>query len=193
MLNLNIEKYDKIQLKNSFFGFFVYAIGDFLAQLILNNFSLTRSIGLGIIGASIYAIEIPIWFRFIENVRIKLKNKKKRKNIFLKIDNNLDYKFSPISKMLLATLYFNPLWVARHMFFIKLFSFIENGGSFNILDTFLEIIPLANISFTSTIIIVFIGNYIIHNKIALKYRFIGNAIFSSLLAMYYAISIVLFK
>lgn len=187
---LNIEKFDKIQLKNSFNGFFIYAIGDFLAQLILNDFSLTRSIGLGIIGASIYSIEIPIWFRFIENVRIKLKNKK---NIFLKTDNNQDYKFSPISKMLLATLYFNPLWVARHMFFIKLFSFIENGGSFNILDTFLDMIPLANISFTSTIIIVLIGNYIIHNKIALKYRFIGNAFFSSLLAMYYALSIILFK
>jgi len=95
--------------------------------------------------------------------------------------------------MSLAVLYFNPLWIARHMFFIQLFLFIEKGGSFNIIDTFSTMLPIATMSFLTNIIVVIAGNYIIQNKLNLKFRFIGSAIFSALLAIYYAVSIVLFK
>lgn len=190
---LNIASCDKTQIKNSIRGFLVYSIGDLIAQIILNDVSLIRTFGLAIIGASIYAIEIPIWFRIIETSRFNFKKNKSEKNLFYRQNSDTDYKFSPVSKMLLAVLYFNPLWIARHMFFIQLFLFIEKGGNFKIIDTFLKMIPLATMSFVSNIIVVIIGNYIIQNKINLKYRFISSAIFSAILAMYYAISIVLFK
>lgn len=190
---LNIASYDKTQIRNSIRGFIVYSIGDLIAQIILHDVSLIRTLGLAIIGASIYAIEIPIWFRIIETSRFNFKKNRSKKNLFYRKNSDTDYKFSSVSKMLLAVLYFNPLWIARHMFFIQLFLFIEKGGDFKIVDTFSKMIPLATMSFLTNIIVVVIGNYIIQNRLKLKYRFIGSAIFSAILAMYYAVSIVLFK
>lgn len=190
---LNITSYDKTQIKNSIRGFIVYSIGDLIAQIIIHDVSLIRTLGLAIIGASIYAIEIPIWFRIIETSRFNFKKNKAKNNLLYRKSSSTDYKFSPFSKMLLAVLYFNPIWIARHMFFIQLFLFIEKGGDFKIVDTFSKMIPLATMSFLTNIIVVIIGNYIIQNRLKLKYRFIGSAIFSAILAMYYAISIVLFR
>ncbi len=48
-------------------------------------------------------------------------------------------------------------------------------------------------SFTVNIPVAFAANYIIQNKIQLKYRFLSSAIFSSLMAIYYALSVVIFK
>jgi len=190
---LKIATYDKTQLINSLRGFIVYSIGDLVAQIILHDISLIRTLGLAFIGSTLYAIEIPIWFRIIETSRFHFKNSNLKNNFFFTKSKNTEYKFSAISKMSLAVLYFNPLWIARHMFFIQLFLFIEKGGSFNIIDTFSTMLPIATMSFLTNIIVVIAGNYIIQNKLNLKFRFIGSAIFSALLAIYYAVSIVLFK
>ena len=62
-----------------------------------------------LVGATIYAFEIPNYFSWIDKKTTQLTGLKKT-----------------LSKTSLAIAYFNPLWIFRHLAFIKLFS-----GNFN--------------------------------------------------------------
>ena len=154
--------------KNIIKGAIIYSIGDAIASLFLHEFSLTRFIGILLVGATIYAFEIP--------------------NVFIWIDKktqNLQGLQKTFTKTLLAILYFNPLWIARHLFFIKLFSL-----KFNAINT--HLITISWWSFLANIPISFVANYIIQNKIKLENRFLASAIFSGLMAIYYALSETIF-
>ncbi|MFD2822938.1 hypothetical protein ACFS5M_04605 [Lacinutrix iliipiscaria] len=122
-----------------------------------------------LVGASFYAFEIPNYFDWID----------KKTQISKGIKATL-------SKTLLAILYFNPLWIARHLLFIKLFSGQFESIGFNLLE-------IAFWSFLVNIPISFIANYIIQNKFKLKWRFMASAIFSALMAIYYALSETIFS
>ncbi len=124
----------------------------------------SRLFGMLFIGATVYAFEIPNYFYWIEKKTINLSGISKT-----------------LAKTALAILYFNPLWIARHLFFIKLFS-----GNLQEVSSNLLIISLW--SFLVNIPISFIANYIIQNKFHFKWRFIASAIFSGLMAIYYAFS-----
>lgn len=86
----------------------------------------------------------------------------------------------------LAIAYFNPLWIWRHLLFIKIFS-----GNFEQID--LDLLFIASLSFLVNIPISFIANYIIQNKVHLRWRFLSSAIFSAIMAIYYALSETLFN
>ncbi|WP_460217822.1 hypothetical protein [Psychroserpens sp. MEBiC05023] len=122
-----------------------------------------------LIGATIYAFEIPNYFDWIVKKTQHLKGLK-----------------ATLTKTGLAILYFNPLWIARHLLFIKLFS-----GQLNAIGW--HLIEIAIWSFIANILISFIGNYIIQNRFKLKWRFLGSAIFSALMAIYYALSETIFS
>lgn len=130
----------------------------------LHEFSWHRLLGIMFIGATLYAFEIPNYFDWIV--------KKTHKITGLK---------AIIAKTSLAILYFNPLWIARHLLFIKLFS-----GQFETIGW--SILEIALWSFLANILISFIANYIIQNQIKLKWRFLASAIFSAIMAIYYALS-----
>jgi len=150
-------------------GALIYAAGDSIAALILNEFSLARLLGMMFIGATLYAFEIPNYFKWIETKTQNLKG--------------LTYL---LSKTGLAIAYFNPLWIARHLFFIKLFS-----GQFEALNW--GLLNIALLSFAVNIPISFIANFLIQTKTPLKWRFFASAIFSALMAIYYALSETLFS
>ncbi|MTE26450.1 hypothetical protein F1003_05830 [Winogradskyella sp. ZXX205] len=145
-------------------GALIYSAGDTIAALLLDEFSFTRLLGMMFIGATVYAFEIPNYFDWIV-----------RKTQFLKGIK------ATLTKTALAILYFNPLWIARHLLFIKLFSGQFDAIGWNILE-------IAFWSFLANILISFIANYIIQNRFKLKWRFLGSAIFSALMAIYYALS-----
>ena len=148
-------------------GILIYSVGDTIAALLLGEFLLSRLTGIALISATIYAVEIPNYFRWIDY--------KTRYGQFLSF-----------KRTGLALLYFNPLWIARHLLFIKLFSFYWSEINWDLLRiglySYLVNIPLS-----------FLANYIIQNKVPLKWRFTASAIFSALMAVYYALSAVLFK
>ena len=121
------------------------------------------------IGATIYAFEIPNYFNWID-----------------KKTQNLQGLKATLSKTALAIAYFNPLWIARHLLFIKLFS-----KGFDAIN--LSLLEIALWSFLANIPISFIANYIIQNKTHLRWRFMASAIFSALMAIYYALSETLFS
>ena len=158
-------KYTK---RNILRGAIVYSLGDLVAALLLHQFSWIRLAGMAVIGATIYALEIPNYFAWIDRKTANLSG--------LKLT---------IKKTLLAILYFNPLWIARHLLFIKLVSGDYDAISWNLLH-------IAWLSFLVNIPISAIANYIIQNKIKLDWRFLASAIFSGLMAIYYALGEVIF-
>ena len=122
-----------------------------------------------LIGATVYAFEIPNYFAWIDKKTISFKGAKKT-----------------LAKTGLAIAYFNPLWIFRHLAFIKLFSgFYEQLNS--------KLLLIAFWSFLVNIPISLIANYMIQNKIKIDWRFVASAIFSGLMAIYYALSETIFQ
>ena len=150
-------------------GAVIYAIGDTIAALLLHEFQLTRLLGMAFVGGTFYAFEIPNYFIWIDKKTDQFKGAKKT-----------------IAKTMLAVIHFNPLWVARHLLFIKLFSL--NFEAIN-----MNLIHIALWSFVFNVPISILGNYIIQNKIKLDWRFLASSLFSGILAVYYAFSELFFK
>lgn len=148
-------------------GSLVYALGDAVAAWIAGEFTFSRLLGMGFIGGAVYAYEIPHYFRWLER-RVAT------------------HRHPSLSRTLLALLYFNPLWIARHLFFIKLFA-----GDWADLSSGLLVIGLE--SFVFNIPLALAANYVIQNKLPLAWRFTGSAVFSGLMAVYYALSDVWFE
>ena len=117
-----------------------------------------------LVGATFYAFEIPNYFDWI------VKKTEHQKGIK-----------ATLTKTGLAILYFNPLWIARHLLFIKLFS-----GQFELVGW--NLLEIAFWSFLANILISFMANYVIQNQFMLKWRFLASAIFSAFMAIYYALS-----
>ncbi|MBT3242233.1 MAG: hypothetical protein HN352_03720 [Bacteroidetes bacterium] len=150
-------------------GAIIYASGDTIAAFILDEFSILRLLGMVMIGATFYAFEIPNYFAWIDK----------------KTQSFTGWKLQ-LYKTSLAILYFNPLWISRHLLFIILLT----GQS---AELSWDLIRIGALSFLVNIPLSIIANYIIQNVIRLKWRFFSSAIFSALMAIYYALSVVLFK
>jgi hypothetical protein len=150
-------------------GALIYSAGDSIAAILLDEFTIFRLLGMILVGATIYAFEIPNYFSWIDKKTTNLSGVKKT-----------------LAKTGLAIAYFNPIWIFRHLAFIKLFS-----GNF--IDINFNLLQIAGISFLVNIPISFIANYSIQNKIKLDWRFIASAIFSAIMAIYYALSETIFQ
>lgn len=151
--------------KRSITGGLIYMLGDSIAALISGDFTLIRALGICLIGATIYAFEIQKYFQWITKKTLSLPETKRK-----------------IANTFLALIYFNPLWIARHLCFIMLLS-----GKFE--DIRWSLLTTALISFLINIPISAFGNFIIQNKVSSDYRFWASAIFSGLMAIYYSMSL----
>ena len=147
-------------------GAIVYSVFDAIAALYLQQFSWLRFFGIMLIGATIYTFEIPNYFRWIDKKCRTYKGLKQQ-----------------LLKTLYALLYFNPLWIARHLLFIEVLTF----GSVS-----MDIISTALKSFLVNIPISLFANFFIQNQIKITNRYIASAIFSGIMALYYAFSKTLF-
>lgn len=143
-------------------GLLIYSAGDSAAALLTCGFSFPRLIGIMAVGALVYSWEIPAWFDYIGR------------------------KYRGFARAGMAVLYFNPLWIARHLALICLFS----GQSSDIGP---ELLKVSLKGFAVNLPVVFVANYLIQNRIPLKWRFFSSAVFSSLMAVYYPLCRVIFK
>jgi len=128
-----------------------------------------RLFGMAVLGGTLYALEIPNYFAWIEKKTASFTGWKKT-----------------LGKTGLAIAYFNPLWIFRHLVFIKIFTSQFDQINMNLLK-------IAGLSFLVNIPISLVANYFIQNKIKLNWRFLASAIFSALMAIYYAFSETLFN
>ncbi len=156
-----------ITLKDCLTGILLYGGGDSLGALILGTFSLSRLLGMALVGATLYAVEIPAFFRWLHKQMPQ--------------PQTLGEAFG---KGVIAQAYFNPLWVARHFFFIAIFS--EATLSWDILSISLH-------SFGAILPVALFFNCLIQYKIPLQWRFFCSAAFSASMAVYYSLSEVYFS
>lgn len=147
-------------------GVVLYSVFDAISAIILGEFSFQRLLGMMFLGGTFYAFEIPSYFAWIE-----------------KKSEQYPIKRRPFVKTLYALAYFNPLWIARHLIVIDLLTF----GTINP-----DILTISYKSFLFNIPISFLGNFIIQNLITLQFRYVASAVFSGLMAIYYAFAKVLF-
>ncbi len=154
--------------KNRFFsnlvGGLLYMAGDIVATLISGNFSFFRALCVFTLGAVVYAIEIQWYFNWIERYLEKYSPQKKA-----------------LLKTIMALLYFNPIWIYRHLALLNVFS-----GTFIQINE--HLFTIAFYSFLVNIPISMIVNYLIQNKTPLSYRFLASALFSGVMAVYYSMS-----
>lgn len=158
---------DLLNKRDSFSGALIYGFGDTAASLLTHEFQISRMLGMILLGGTLYAYEIPRYFALIER-NIKPSNV-----------------WGRFTRALLAQVFFNPLWIARHIALIHLFSGHFEAIQWHLIDiglkSFLEVVPYA-----------LLVNYIIQNILALKWRFFASAVFSAVMALYYALSEALF-
>ncbi len=157
----------RITWKNAWVGGVVYALGDSIATLLTGDFLYQRMLGMLVLGGGLMAWEIPTYFQYLE-----------------RRFNQPGY-WSAIKRTLLAALFFNPLWIARHMLFIKVFA-----GRWQ--EIALDILVIATQSFVYCFPVSLLVNYIIQNKVSLKWRFVVSSSYSALMAIYFALSGVFF-
>ena len=150
-------------------GLLIYASGDTVAAVISGEFMISRMAGMMVIGATIYALEIPNYFQWIDR----------------KVPQSEGI-MNTLKRTAFAMLYFNPLWIARHLLFIKIISASWQDISWNLIE-------LGFWSFVVNIPIALIANYIIQNKIVFSWRFFASAVFSALMAIYYALAELFFN
>ena len=134
----------------------------------MNDFSIRRLLGILFLGGFIYSVEIPFVLKWLN-----------KKFIY-------DELIIKITKSVLFTLYFNPLWIARHILVLNLFK-----GNYALINW--HLLEVGFNSFIYSFLFTLPVNYIIINLIPQKYKFPITAVFSSSMAIYYALSEVFFK
>lgn len=145
-------------------GSLIYALGDSMAALLAGEFQTMRML---VLGGTLYAVEIPAWFRWIGRRYARPR-------------------FSDaIKRMLMAAAYFNPLWIARHLLFIRMFSEQWQTVSWDLLS-------IASQSFVYCLPVALPVNYLIQNHIPLAWRFFASSVFSAVMAVYFSLSEVLY-
>ncbi len=159
----------RLERKDVVTGALAYGLGDTVAALVTGDASWLRCVVLASVGATLYAVEIPWFFRWIVG----------------RTKNTQPPVWRATARTLLALMFFNPLWVARHLALIALAQ-----GTWSSLSW--DIFRVSSLSFLVNIPISLVGNYIIQVRIPLRGRFLGSAVFSGLLAVYYALSGVWF-
>jgi len=159
----------KINWRDVGAGGFFFAAGDSIGALLNNEFLYTRLVGMFVLGASLYAWEIPSYFNYLAR-RFA--------------DNNST---NALTRMLCSTLFFNPLWIARHLLFIQVLSGQWQSVSF------IAIFSVATQSFIYCFPVSLVVNYLIQNVLALRWRFLASSIFSALTAIYFAVLSLLFS
>lgn len=157
----------RIKWQDAATGALLFAAGDSIGSLISGDFLYQRMLGMMVLGGSLYAWEIPAYFAHLQ----RRFNKPGYLNAF--------------QRTLAAGLFFNPLWIARHMLFIKLFS-----GQWQTIS--LDILGLATLSFIYGFPFSMLVNYLIQNVIYLRWRFLVSSIYSALTVIYFALSEQLF-
>jgi hypothetical protein len=153
---------------NALRGALIYGGGDALAAWLLGEFSPTRLAGMAALGGTLYALEVPNWFHWI--------------------DRRTGGRFGwggALQRTALALLYFNPLWIARHLLIIAWLRGDPEPLAWTLLET-------ATWAYLANLPVALLANFAIQNRMPLRLRFVASALYSALMAVYYAASETLF-
>jgi len=144
-------------------GLLIYGAGDAAAAAIGGAFSGARLAGMALVGATLYAFEIPAWFGWIDRRAPR------------------GGTAAGWRRAGWAMLYFNPLWIARHLLFVRLFS-----GRADLVRW--SLVGAGARSFLFNVPVSLAANWLIQNRVPAPWRFAASALFSALMAVYYSLS-----
>lgn len=156
-----------IRWQDAVTGATLFALGDSIGTLISGDYLYQRMLGMMVLGGTLYAWEIPNYFQHLQ----RRFNKPGYLNAF--------------QRALAAGLFFNPLWIARHMLFIILFT-----GQWQTLS--FDILVIASWAFIYGFPFSFLVNYMIQNVITMRWRFLVSSLYSAITVVYYALLEYLF-
>lgn len=173
-------------------GWFLYPVGDLIGQLIMGHVSFARLVAVALIGGLLYRYEVPAWFRFIDRIRVTRTAGPLR---FFARSGQEPAPLNWVGRMLMSMLYFNPLWIARHLFIIMVVTAPALGaGDMHFWgSTLAAALSLGLTSFLTNLPISLIGNYIVQQRLAPHNRFLGSATLSGIMVIKYAIEFRLFN
>jgi hypothetical protein len=146
----------------------IYGGGDTLAVLLLGTFSPWRVLGVTLVGTLVYAPEIRRYFGWLARCFAGRDGRGERWR-----------------RAVLAWLWFNPLWIARHGLVIRLCS-----GRYD--EIGIGLLTMGLSSFCLGAPVALLANYAIQHRIAEPWRVTASASYSALMAIYYAASEVWF-
>lgn len=186
------------RLIQHFAGWVLYPLGDIVGQIIMDDVNPVRYIAVMIAGGIIYRFEIPRWFHFLDSFRLSIDAGHRFPPLRRLVhEDDTGLRLNWLGKTLGAALYFNPLWIARHLFFIKVATLVGPDMNWYTDVDYIAIIIASlksgTISFLTNLPIALIGNYLIQEHMNLRYRFVGSAALTTVLNAKYAIEFVLFS
>ncbi|MFA7341218.1 MAG: hypothetical protein WC028_30830 [Candidatus Obscuribacterales bacterium] len=170
---------------NKLAGWLIYPAGDLLAQLMLGEVSVLRTLIVLLSGGLLYSFEVPAWFRQIDKLTFRqtMLTRHRWLSTFTKtIEGEL--KLNWIGRTIAAQLYFNPLWIARHVFFIGAATMDYSVGPIEILSS---VVAAGALSFLTNLPISIAGNYTIQVHVPTRWRFFASAMMTALLTLKYAV------
>lgn len=141
----------------------IYCGGDSAACLMTGQLSALRMLGVALLGATVYSVEIHYYFAWIRS-RVLLPQSHPER----------------IVRALLAVAWFNPLWISRHTFFLR-------GFSGELTDPGMNLLRMGLVSFALTLPISLAANYFIQNRVRPHRRLHASASYSAAMAVYYAL------
>lgn len=159
----------RLEARDVLTGLIVYPLGDTIGAALVGALDPVRCVGMLLLGGTLYAWEIPACFRWIER----------------RAPGTMAPTRRAVVRTTLALCYFNPLWIARHLAFITLFM-----GRWD--DVNPSLLRTAALSWAVNIPLAVLGNFVIQVALPLKHRFLGSAVFSALMVIYYALCQVWF-
>lgn len=176
---------------NLFVGWCLYPLGDLIGQLLLGKFNLHRLLAMVLMGGLIYSHEIPFWFKWLDGIKCKRSQSSSAK-LLLRESEDGELSLNWLGRTLGAVLYFNPLWIARHVALINLAT-NDFHLTLPLEVALIEFLKIGVKSFVFNLPISMTGNFIIQQKLPLKYRFAGSATLSGILSVAYGVEYFLFK
>ncbi|MCB1044975.1 MAG: hypothetical protein KDC35_18685 [Acidobacteria bacterium] len=144
-------------------GGVIFSLGDSIACWIIDAFQWQRLLTVLAMGSLLYAWEVPRYFGWIDRIQPHKRDVK-----------------AAIKRTLLAVVYFNPLWIARHLVLLKL-------GMAAFQEISWSLLVVASYSFLAQLPVTAVVNFVIQNHVPTALRFPSSATFSTLMAVYYAL------
>jgi len=168
---------------NWLIGWFLYPAGDLLGQSILGHVNVYRLIAIALIGGLLYRLEVPAWFRFLDHFRIWRPDSALLRPFLCSTERPA--RLNWLGRTIGAMLYFNPLWVARHLMVIMLAT--TSLPELNASTALAAALSMGLKSFLTNLPLSVLGNYLVQQQVPLKYRFLASATLSGIFAAVYAI------
>lgn len=175
---------------NLLVGWLVYPAGDLAGQAIMGDINLWRTLIVALAGGIIYRWEVPAWFRFLDRARLSEERAQRHRVLAVFFQATPEgRKLNWMGRTLGAMGYFNPLWIARHAFFLSLAGVRDLGLTLIVTES----LKRGAASFVTNLPLSVVGNYLVQQKTSPKHRFFASATLTGVLTIKYAIEHALFK